>query len=296
MRTDEQEAKQQGEEEALDASSREGTGTPSGVPSLDSEVSGTHGKKAISDCEEEQSDDEVNPRFDIAIIDADMYIYQAGFGCPEGSPESHALHNLKNIIERIFDFTQPEAYTIYLSGSKNFRYELATLKPYKGNRKDRKPEHFLALRQYLQNNWGAEVTDGIEADDACTILHTEYLEKGLEPVTCSGDKDLLQQMGWNFNLDKNRLKYITEFEADKNFYYQMLVGDSTDNIGGVPSIGPKKAAAILKDARDKVGLETCVQQAYKSFCGPNWRDIMIENGRLLYLQRKPGDVWNPMNL
>lgn len=288
MKTDEQEAEQQGEEEALDASSGEGTGTPSGVPSLDSEAS--------EEDENIEDDDIPSTRFDIVICDFDSAVYAAGFGCPEGSPESHALHNLKNIVEKVFEYTQPEAYTIYLSGSKNFRYELATLKPYKGNRKDRKPEHFLALRQYLQNNWGAEVTDGIEADDACAILHTEYLERGLTPVTASIDKDLLQLQGWHFNVRKDQLKYVSQFEADKNFYYQMLVGDSTDNIGGVPSIGPKKAAAILKDARDKVGLETCVQNAYKSFCGPNWRDIMIENGRLLYLQRKPNDVWNPLNL
>lgn len=234
----------------------------------------------------------MNQSYDLLIFDADSAIYRATCACPEGSPESHALHNLKNIVDKMLDVVRPEAYVFYLSGDKNYRYDIATIRPYKGNRKQPKPAWFNETREYLMNMWGAEVTDGIEADDACTIAQAEAHENGQVSVIASIDKDLDQMEGWHFNWVKNHFYYLTNLQGWYNFYHQMLVGDPIDNICGVTGVGKKNAERILKGATDKSDLHQRVENEYKRVYGSDWDRVMLENGRLLYLQRKEGDVWN----
>lgn len=230
--------------------------------------------------------------FDLLIGDMDSVVYRACCACPEGSPDTHAFHNLKNIVDKMLDVVRPEAFVFYLSGDKNYRYDIATIRPYKGNRKQPKPVWFYETREYLMNNWGAEVTDGIEADDACAIEQTKALDNGEISVIASIDKDLLQVPGWNFNYTTNHFKHVTELEGWYNFYHQMLVGDVTDNICGVTGVGKKNAERILKGATNRADLHQRVENEYKRVYGSDWDRVMLENGRLLYLQRKEGDVWN----
>ena len=142
------------------------------------------------------------------------------------------------------------------------------------------------------NMWGAEVTEGIEADDACTIAQTEAHENGQISVIASIDKDLDQMGGWHFNWVKNHFYYLTSHQGWCNFYRQMLVGDNVDNIEGVKGVGKKNAERILKGATNKSDLHQRVENEYKRVYGSDWDRVMLENGRLLYLQRKEGDVWN----
>ena len=76
--------------------------------------------------------------FDLLIGDMDSVVYRACCACPEGSPDTHAFHNLKNIVDKMLDVVRPEAFVFYLSGDKNYRYDIATIRPYKGNRKQPK--------------------------------------------------------------------------------------------------------------------------------------------------------------
>lgn len=230
--------------------------------------------------------------FDLLIGDMDSVVYRACCACPEGSPDTHAFHNLKNIVDKMLDVVRPEAFVFYLSGDKNYRYDIATIRPYKGNRKQPKPAWFYETREYLMNMWGAEVTEGIEADDACTIAQTEAHENGQISVIASIDKDLDQMGGWHFNWVKNHFYYLTSHQGWCNFYHQMLVGDVTDNICGVTGVGKKNAERILKGATDKSDLHQRVENEYKRVYGSDWDRVMLENGRLLYLQRKPNDEWS----
>ena len=178
----------------------------------------------------------MNQNYDLLIGDMDSVVYRACCACPEGSPESHALHNLENIVDKMLDVVRPDAYVFYLSGDKNYRYDIATIRPYKGNRKQPKPAWFYETREYLMNMWGAEVTDGIEADDACTIAQAEAHENGQVSVIASIDKDLDQMEGWHFNWVKNHFYHLTNHQGWCNFYHQMLVGDVTDNVVGVTEV------------------------------------------------------------
>lgn len=72
-------------------------------------------------------------------------------------------------MKRILETVGATDYTAYLTGSNNFRCELYP--EYKANRKNKSRPVFLErAREYMVTVWGAQVTDGIEADDAIGIL------------------------------------------------------------------------------------------------------------------------------
>ena len=85
-------------------------------------------------------------------------------------PLANALQLVKNCLTKIKTRTGCTDMRIFLSGQTNFRYDIATIQPYKGNRTDRKPYWYNEIREYLINNRGAEVVQGIEADDALAMF------------------------------------------------------------------------------------------------------------------------------
>ena len=108
------------------------------------------------------------------LIDGDMLVYRVGFACDEES-ERVATQTMGNYISEILT-DLAEHYTdhqVYLTGSSNFRNEVAVSQPYKGDRPARKPVHRDLLREYLLDEWKAEVSDNMEADDSIAIKSTE---------------------------------------------------------------------------------------------------------------------------
>ena len=170
-----------------------------------------------------------------------------------------------------------------MTGSSNYRHDYAVTAPYKGNRKGEKPKHHGLLRDYLKFSWNGKVYEGIEADDAIAIDATEL---GDESVIVSLDKDFDQVQGWHYNFVKKEKYYITADEGLLNFYMQFLVGDRIDNIIGVKGIGPVKAKKLLEDQTEQEMFSTCVEQLGSE-------ERARENGILLYLQRKPDEIWSP---
>jgi 5'-3' exonuclease len=127
------------------------------------------------------------------------------------------------------------------------------------------------------------VYEGIEADDAIAIEATKF---GDDSVIVSLDKDFDQVQGWHYNFVKKDKYYITHEEGLFNFYCQFLVGDRIDNIIGVQGIGPVKAKNLLEGKTEREMFDICVEKLGS-------RDRAIENGILLYLQRKEGEIWSP---
>ena len=171
----------------------------------------------------------------------------------------------------------------------NFREQVAVTAPYKGNRSGKKPEHYTAIRTYLQEEWGFEEVSGMEADDAIAIKATEL---GNSAVICTTDKDLDQVEGWHFNFVKRNLYHVTREEGLRRFYLQILTGDRVDNIVGLRGIGPVKADRILDGVSEEHALYQRVLEAYEGA-----EDRVIENGRLLWLKRSPSEpLWLPPHL
>lgn len=218
-------------------------------------------------------------------------------------PVSHALYNVSLTIDSIKENLGVDDYIIYLSGPTNFRNDLATIRPYKGNRdKSHKPVHGPAIREYVYANHPHVVSDGEEADDVIGYTHyARYKQDPESSIICTQDKDLNMIPGFHYNFYKKEGAWISNETADYNFYKQLLTGDPTDNIQGVPKIGQKKAEKILYGLEGDVeAMYNVVQLEYvKAYSFDETIDpeaILVENARLLWIRREKGELWLPPKL
>ena len=224
-----------------------------------------------------------------ALIDGDILVYRVGFSTNEPDEEKFAVSRMGNFVDRLIRLEGIETYEGYLTGKNNYRSEIATEQAYKGNRKDaRKPVHYDSLREYLVSKWGFTVIDGQEADDAMGIKAYELPEDSSCIMTIDKDLDMIR--GWHYNFVKEDLYYVTEKEAIKNFYIQILTGDRVDNIPGLKGVGPVKAKKILENCTTEKSLFKAVSEKYDHDI-----DKLTERGRLLWIRRKEKQLWKPPN-
>lgn len=220
-----------------------------------------------------------------ALVDADILVYRFGFAS-EGDPAEFALARLSEFLDNLQAMDGIDEVWGYLTGSNNFRNEIAKTAPYKGNRVMAKPYHYQLLREYMERAWGFEVIDGMEADDAIGI--EAYRHEPEETIIVSIDKDLNMIRGHHYNFVKEEKYFVTEEEAIRNFYLQILTGDKIDNIIGLDGIGPVKSKKLLKDCTTELEMYEAVLKAYD---GDEAR--VLENARLLWILREEKQVWQP---
>jgi len=228
-----------------------------------------------------------------ALFDSDIFAYRAASAC-EDEDEATAQRTLDRLIvdtlmcgvDNIYPDCFVDSWGMHLTGKNNFRYEIATTFPYKGNRVDKpKPKHLAFLRSHLVKEWDASISEGEEADDTIAIEATKL---GDNCVIVSLDKDLDQIVGWHYNFVKRLGYYITPEEALVKLYTQMLTGDAADNIKGLFRVGPVKAAKIIGDTTNELELYNKVLEAYEGDA-----ERVLENAQLLFLRRYEGQIWNP---
>ena len=221
----------------------------------------------------------------IALIDSDILCYRVGFATNEEPPEQ-ALSTMALFLEDLvlFDLIDVEHHELFLTGKDNFRKEIAVTAPYKGNRADKeKPIHLQLLRDYLVSAWGAKVSEGQEADDDIAIRATQL---GDEAIIVSLDKDFNQVPGWHYNFVKKEKWKVNADDGLRFFYSQILTGDSADNIQGIYRVGPVKAAKMLESAKTE-------KDMYAVCVAAMGAERVLENGRLLWLRREEGQLWEP---
>ena len=259
----------------------------------------------------------------IPLVDGDILRYEIGFAAEAGW---HHLTNdqysiprfdfVEMILERrlatIYEEVDGERPEIFLTEGPTFREDIATTKPYKGQRTGVKPWHFSNLTVYLRDILGAKFVEGIEADDAMTLRHLQDPE---EPtIICSRDKDLKQVPGWFYSwelgkqpsfgpevIDKYGSIYLDRSGSQIQvrgtglafFYSQCLTGDVTDNIPGLPKCGPVKAFNLLDGEPEKHWLRI-VQDEYKNVYGKDADKHLLEQGRLLWMTRKLDNKGKPV--
>ena len=148
---------------------------------------------------------------------------------------------IDSTISSILSNTNSSSHRLYLSGPNNFRFKRATLLPYKGNRPEDKPELFGLIRSSFKER-GAEEVDFLEADDLLSI--NEGCNENT--IICSSDKDLRTVPSLNYNINKGVISDISYEEANYNFFYQLLVGDTVDNIPSPYLLGEAKAKKFLE--------------------------------------------------
>lgn len=201
----------------------------------------------------------------------------------------------------------------------NFRYELAKEKAYKSNRSSTKPFHFNNLIVYILSEYNWHVNEqGLEADDAmCLEQYSRWKRGDLSTIICSRDKDLRQCPGWHYSWECGKqasigpilvdeLGTLEEKEkgvfgtGDKFFYYQLVVGDAVDSVGGLYNKGPKFAMALLKDVQTSREAYEAVAEVYVRVWGEKWKEKIKEQADLLWMVRevKNGEkvLWKPPKL
>lgn len=197
--------------------------------------------------------------------------------------QTSAISYIENIINHCED-----DYRVYLSGKSNFRYEVATIKPYKGNRSSEKPVHFDAVRQFYKDYYDAIVTVRMEADDAIGLAHDPDTD-----IIATRDKDLNCIPGLHYDWVKGSCSFITEDVADLSFYSQLLTGDSTDNILGL--YGVSKESKLLKNLQDlKTNEERLqyVRSQYESRFGSYADTFLSETCNLVWILQKRTPYWS----
>lgn len=210
----------------------------------------------------------------------------------EPAPLSNILHNVRNSIDSILSRLAPvNSFKGFLTGKNNFREKIATIQPYKGNRSpDSRPPFYDEIRQYLQDAYNAEVVDGMEADDKISI---EFCRKP-QSIVVAVDKDYDQLPHLNvYNPKKKEMRHITPLEAHRNYYKQVLTGDSVDAILGIPGLGKKTAEKLIDPLICPLMMEQVCYIQYQKMYGPKGWDNFVENATLLYLLRSEDDKWQP---
>ena len=205
----------------------------------------------------------------------------------EAEPLEHVLRVVKQMLKATMrevsdQYGGDHLFRIYLTADdhSNFRYNVARTLPYKGNRKAPKPVHYGAVRKYLIEHWKAVVVSGMEADDAIGIDATTAHKALIVTI----DKDMDMIPGYHYNFVKKVFYKVSEFEAYRNFYSQMISGDTIDNIPGIPGFGKMKADKKLADAKTREELESIVRTVYKD-AGFN-EDYYNEMHDLLWIRRE----------
>lgn len=194
----------------------------------------------------------------------------------------------------------------------NFRFETAKKKEYKAGRKPDKPFHYANIREYMLANYECVIAEGMEADD---MICVELIRNGdeLSVICCSRDKDLRMVPGMHFGWEcgrqpqfgPQRVEFLGELRLSKDrkvvkgegikfFYSQLITGDGTDNIPGLPGGGPVLAFKSLADLGSEDLLFECVAGLYEAKCGENWRVEMQEQCDLLWMVRELNEDGTPV--
>jgi 5'-3' exonuclease len=266
----------------------------------------------------------------LLAVDADSLVYSHGFpndGKPLGFATKSLNGHLERMVETLGDATAEEIdVKVFLGGKGNFRNELAVSQPYKGTRTSRRPEHYDALRGYMDEWYDTTFVDGMEADDAVSLLLWEDYQRcetqdDYNVVVASLDKDLRNTPGMHLHSKTLELTWVTEQEASDNFHTQLLKGDKTDNIRGLPrcSVKTVEEFGLNKAALKGVG-EVTAGIARTSWCHPlneiaafdivyDWycewgkeeglpvdfvNDYLTEQGRLLWMSRELDEDFEPV--
>lgn len=152
-------------------------------------------------------------------------------------------------VSDIFKEFSAKGYIFCFSGKSydTFRNAVSFEKQYKGNRKDDpsfyegKIEDMAECTRVVMQTYPSLLYPDLEADDILCFLQNE------DTFIFSNDKDLKQIPGNHYCVIKREVITITEEEAFRNLCYQLIIGDTTDNITGLKGYGPKKAEKIIED-------------------------------------------------
>ncbi len=232
----------------------------------------------------------------LVLVDGSSYLYRAFHALPplmnsKGKPTG-AVYGVASMLKKLITQFQPDYIAVVFDAKgKTFRDELFA--DYKAHRPSMpnelvqqiEPLHDLIRALHLP----MLVIDGVEADDVIGTLAKQGESHGLSVVISTGDKDLAQLVNSHItlintmsNTSYDRAGVIEKFGIPPELIvdYLTLVGDTSDNIPGVPGVGPKTAVKWLTEFGS---LKNIVAQA-GSIKGKVGENLRAQLGQLPLLQ------------
>ncbi len=213
----------------------------------------------------------------IYILDAVGYIFRSYYAIrPMTNPKGESTNALYGFIRSILklqkDFS-PEFLVAVFDGPDNKKSRTDIYPDYKGHRTAMPEDLFPQLEKAKTfcKLFGISVLEksGIEADDTIGAVAKWSEKNGLESYVCSSDKDLCQLVNdntfilnthkENLIIDKHKVEEIHGVRPDQVTDLLGIMGDSADNIPGIPGLGPKTAAKYLKEFES---LENLLENAH----------------------------------
>jgi len=222
---------------------------------------------------------------EMCLIDADSIIYRIAF--VEKSP-SLCKRNLDNAIKDIMTETESDTAWTYIKGVGNFRNNWES---YKAHRKDAIPPDVKG-RILLMYDYAKEFAfecDNAEADDYVTLTAKQCRDQGKSYVIAHIDKDLNCIPGNHYNFRKKEFYKVSPEEGYRFMMRQILMGDSTDGIGGIKDVGPIKALNYTKDVPVEKLLGE-VLSIWKDKVGSGWEAAFVECANLIYMRESVEDL------
>ena len=205
----------------------------------------------------------------IVLIDGHSILNRAFYGLPDltnaDGLHTNAIYGFLTIMFKILEEEKPDYLTVAFDvHAPTFRHEM--YEEYKGTRKpmaDELRQQVPVIKEVLKA-MGIRIIEqaGLEADDLIGTLSKRCAQKGMEVSVISGDRDLLQlateQVKIRIPKTKQGRTEVEDYYAqDVKERYQVtptefidlkaLMGDASDNIPGVPSIGEKTATKIITE-------------------------------------------------
>jgi len=194
------------------------------------------------------------------IVDGHAHIYasyyapirQQSFTSPSGEP-TKATYIFTTAILKLIEQAKPDVLVVAMD-SKEPTFRVDMYKEYKAHRPpmpDDMPIQIDKIEQILQAmNIPVLRCPGYEADDVIGTLSSKASKKGIDVYICSKDKDMLQLLDkhvFTYDMKEGEVFDLAKMKAEMNVTPQQFVdvlalqGDTSDNIPGVPDVGPKTA-------------------------------------------------------
>lgn len=197
----------------------------------------------------------------VVLVDGSAYLYRAFHAMPpltnaKGQPTG-AIYGVVNMLRRLVSDYKPEVMVVVFDASgKTFRDDIYA--EYKANRASMPDDMRTQIKPLYsvveKMGFPLVIIDGVEADDVIGTLSVQATAAGLNTVISTGDKDMAQLVNDHVTLVNTMTNTVMGVQGVVEKFgvnpcqiidYLTLVGDTSDNIPGVPSCGPKTAVKWL---------------------------------------------------
>jgi DNA polymerase-1 len=232
------------------------------------------------------------------LVDLSGYVFRAyhaiaPLNSPTGEP-TQAVFGTVNMLERLVRERKPKLLAVAMdSRTPTFRKELYPA--YKAHRPPPPEDLKVQMRRVSELIEAFPIhcfqSDGVEADDLIASVVRRCREQNIKVVIVSADKDLMQLVGDDVVLwDTMRDRTFGVSEVEARFGVKVaqvrdvlaLMGDSSDNIPGVPSVGPKTASELISEYGNIAGIYEHLEEIKRK----KLRETLAENREQAELSQK----------